>query len=166
MTTLLYFSYGSNMSTPRLLDRVPSAKAVSIARLKNHKLKFHKRSKHGSAKCDAALTNNPNDTVYGVLFRILASEKPALDKKEGLGSGYKEKIVSVVGPNGETLNAVTYYATDIDSSLKPYDWYKEHVLRGAKEHYLPSEYIKSIETIESIPDPDPRNHEKELSIYR
>ena len=166
MTTLLYFLYGSNMSTPRLLDRVPSAKSVSVAHLKNHRLKFHKKSKDGSGKCDIQLTNDPSDVVYGVVFRILASEKPALDNKEGLRSGYNEKTVSVVGPNGESFNAVTYYATDIDSSLKPYDWYNEHVMRGAKEHRLPSEYIRSIEAIESIPDPNPKNYEKELSIYR
>ncbi len=151
------------MSTPGLVDRVPSAKAVSIARLEKHRLKFHKRSKHGSGKCDVELTNNPNDVVYGVVFQILTSEKQALNRKEGLGSGYKEKTVSVVGPNGESFSAVTYCATDIDPSLKPYHWYKEHVVRGAKEHRLPPEYIRSIEAVESIPDP--QNHEKELSIY-
>ena len=153
------------MSTPRLVDRVPSVKAVSVARLERHRLKFHKRSKYGSGKCDIEFTNDKNDVVYGVVFQILASEKPVLDKKEGLGSGYKEKLVSVIGQNGELFNATTYYATDIDSSLKPYHWYKEHVVRGAKEHNFPAEYTKTIESVESVPDPDPKNHEKELSIY-
>jgi len=166
MTSLLYFSYGSNMSTPRLVDRVPSAKAVSVARLERHRLKFHKRSKYGSGKCDIEFTNDPNDVVYGVVFQIPASEKPALDKKEGIGNGYEEKSVSVTGQNGQSFNAVTYYATDIDSSMKPFHWYKEHVVRGAKEHNLPAEYIKTIEAVESVPDPDPKNHGKELSIYR
>lgn len=154
------------MSTPRLVDRVPSAKAVSVARLERHKLKFHKKSKDGSGKCDIEFTNDPNDVVYGVVFQILVSEKPALDKKEGLSNGYKEKLVYVFSQNGKSFGAVTYYATDIDPSLKPYHWYKEHVVRGATEHHLPSEYIKSIETVESVPDPDSKNHEKELSIYR
>lgn len=166
MASLLYFSYGSNMSTPRLVDRVPSAKGVSIARLEKHRLKFHKKSNQGSGKCDIEHTNNPNDIVYGMVFQILASEKAALDKKEGLGSGYNEKSVSVLAQNGESLNAVTYYATDIDPSLKPYGWYKEHVVRGAKEHRLPPEYIKSIEAVEFVVDPDQKRHNKELSIYR
>jgi hypothetical protein len=50
--------------------------------------------------------------------------------------------------------------------MKPFHWYKEHVVRGAKEHNLPAEYIKTIEAVESVPDPDPKNHGKELSIYR
>ncbi len=154
------------MSTPRLVDRVPSAKAVLVARLERHRLKFHKSSKDRSGKCDIELTNDETDVVYGVVFQILVSDKTALDKKEGLGHGYKEKSVSVVGQNGESVNAVTYYATNIDSSLKPYHWYKEHVVRGAKEHNLPAVYIKSIEAVASVPDPDPKNNKKELSIYR
>ncbi len=164
---LLYFSYGSNMFTPRLLKRVPSAQVISVAQLNSHRLKFHKISKKdGSAKCDIEKTNNPDDVVYGVVFRMLASEKPELDKAEGLGQGYNEKPVSIVGLNGESFNAVTYYATNIDSSLKPYDWYKEHVLRGANEHKLPPDYIKSfIEAIESIADLDTEREKMEQSIY-
>ena len=164
MNTILYFSYGSNMSTRRLVDRVPSARAISVAMLYGHKLKFHKKSIYGSAKCDAASTSEPNDVVYGVVFEIVLSEKSALDKKEGLGSGYAEKTVTVVSGSGEKFEAVTYYATNIDTSLKPCDWYKEHVLRGAHEHGLPVEYIEGIEAIESIPDPE--NYEKEMEIYR
>lgn len=155
------------MSIPRLTDRVLSARAVTIAQLHKHKLKFHKKSKKdGSAKCDVEYTNNPEDVVHGVVFQILASEKPKLDEKESLGKGYKEKIVSVIAQNGETLDAVTYYATNIDPSLKPYDWYKEHVIRGAREHGLPPEYIATIDAINSMSDPDKKRHEKELSIYR
>ena len=155
------------MSTPRLTDRVHSARAVTIAQLHKHKLKFHKKSKKdGSAKCDAEYTNNAEDVVHGVVFQILASEKPELDKQEGKGAGYEDKIVSVITQNGETLDAVTYYATNIDPSLKPYDWYKEHVIRGSREHGLPPEYIATIDAINSMPDPDTNRHKRELSIYR
>ncbi|MCU7875164.1 MAG: gamma-glutamylcyclotransferase [Candidatus Thiodiazotropha sp. (ex Lucinoma borealis)] len=161
---MLYFSYGSNMSTRRLIDRVPSAKFISVASLSEHKLKFHKKSKYGSAKCDAFRTNDSIDVMYGVIFEILASEKPALDEKEGINNGYEEKHVTVVSDSGEKFTVVTYYATNIDASLKPCDWYIEHVLRGAQEHGLPIAYIEEIKAIESIPDPD--NYEKEMQIYR
>ena len=154
------------MSTPRLTGRVHSARAVTIAQLHKHKLKFHKRSGDRSAKCDAEYTNNVGDVVYGVVFQISAAEKPELDIKEGLRNGYEGKIVSVIAQNGETLDAVTYYATNIDPSLNPYDWYKEHVIRGAREHGLPPEYIATIDAINSMPDPDTERHKRELSIYR
>ena len=165
MDKLLYFSYGSNMSTPRIKHRVESATVISTARLYEHSLRFHKKSVDGSAKCDIEMTNNPGDIVHGVLFELLAREKHILDRYEGLGSGYNEKQVSLVLPHGESITAATYYATHIDASLSPYHWYKEHVIRGAREHALPDEHIKAIEAITSVADPDQDNHVKELSIY-
>jgi cation transport regulator ChaC len=166
METMLYFSYGSNMSTPRLKERVPSARAIAVARLHKHRLKFHKKSKDNSGKCDAECTNDEKDVVYGVVFEIAASEKPELDKHEGLKNGYEEKSVSVNTDDGKELKAVTYYATNVDSKLKPYEWYKEHVIRGAHEHGLPAKYISTISAVEAMPDPDKSRHERELSIYR
>lgn len=153
------------MSTPRLLERTPSARFISTGKLEKHKLKFHKKSKYGSGKCDIEFTNNSFDVVFGVLFEITAHEKTRLDIIEGLGTGYNEKPVSVIDSHGKLMDAITYYAIAIDSSLKPYHWYKEHVLRGAKEHHLPVEYIEFIEAIESMPDPDYEKHVSELSIY-
>jgi len=165
MDTMLYFAYGSNMSTPRLINRVSSARVVAVARLKQHRLKFHKKGKDTSGKCDAEFTNDAKDVVYGVVFEIAASQKAKLDEKEGLQNGYEEKKVSVYTGNGEELKAVTYYATHIEQTLKPYEWYKEHVLRGAREHGLPAEYVTTIKTVQAIPDPDKSRHDSELSIY-
>lgn len=166
MDTLLYFAYGSNMSTPRLLARTRSARAVAVARLDGHRLMFHKQGKDGSGKCDIALTRHPADIVYGVVFQMPAVEKRALDLTEGLGRGYNEKTVSVITQHGEIFRAASYYATDINAALKPHYWYKEHVLRGAIEHGLPPEYISLIACVESVPDPDTGTHYNELSIYR
>lgn len=153
------------MSTPRIRRRLASARPVSVAHLAAHVLKFHKRSVDGSAKCDIVPTRDPNDVVFGVVFQILAREKPILDRYESLGHGYAEKSVAVVQSDGRSLAATTYYATHIDTSLKPYHWYKEHVLRGAREHALPIEHIEAIADIQSTMDPDQDNHIRELSIY-
>ena len=165
---MLYFSYGSNMSSKRLADRVPSAKFIAVATLTKHILKFHKISKKdGSGKCDALETANQNDKIFGVVFDISESEKPELDRKEGLHSGYEEKTVEVNSiDDGESMEVTTYYATNCDPSLKPYHWYKEHVIRGAKENGLPEIYIQSISKVESIADPKPERHEEEMQIYR
>ena len=68
--------------------------------------------------------------------------------------------------NGTAIEAFIYYATNINPELKPFDWYKEHVLRGAKENGLPVEYIRSIENIEHTEDSDTKRRSDELSIYR
>lgn len=162
-----YFSYGSNMSIKRLLARVPSAKKIDTGILEGHKLKFHKISKKdGSAKCDVKQTGDPADYVYGVVFLISQEEKPRLDREEGLGYGYAQKDVLIKLDNGSIVKAYTYYATNIDPILKPMNWYKEHVIRGAKENELPEAYIKAIEAIESMEDTDIERRDRELSIYR
>ena len=162
-----YFSYGSNMSVRRLRARTPSASVDTVASLAGHRLSFRKRSnKDGSAKCDIVATSNPDDMVWGVVFEIDDSEKTYLDNAEGLGYGYEQKEVELDGPDGETLRAFTYYATDIDDGRKPYTWYTEHVLRGARENDLPADYVAQIERVEALEDPDRERHDRELSIYR
>lgn len=160
------FSYGSNMSLERLRDRVRSAQFVAVATLSKHRLRFHKASNDGSGKCDAESTGNPDDCVIGVVFEISEDEKPALDRKEGLGTGYDEREVEVVTSDGRTLPSVMYFATNIDPSRRPYCWYKIHVLVGAQENSLPVEYIAQIEAVDADNDPDRDRCERELAIYR
>lgn len=165
MKTVRYFSYGSNMSSRRLLERVPSAAFLSIATLKGHRLQFHKKSRDGSGKCDAEHTADHDDCVIGVVFEMSVSDKKELDQKECLGFGYKKKTVTVVLESGDQIETATYSATETIAALKPYHRYKEHVLRGARENNLPHDYIAIIEKIESVPDPDMDRHEQELAIY-
>jgi hypothetical protein len=102
----------------------------------------------------------------GVVFEMLESEKSTLDKIEGVGRGYEEKIVMVESENGENISAVTYYATHIEEGLKAFHWYKEHVVRGAREHGLHHEYISCIDAVESIADDNKERHQQEVMIYR
>ncbi|MBR1285389.1 gamma-glutamylcyclotransferase [Bradyrhizobium sp. AUGA SZCCT0177] len=152
-----YFAYGSNMSTPRLRERVPSCEFVTTAKLTEHQLRFHKRSSDNSSKCDAFHTGIDTDIIWGAVFNIPIAEKKALDKAEGLGKGYNEKTVDLITPAGEHLRAITYYAdrTAVVEGLSPYTWYKDLVLNGAIEHGLPADYLAaSIETISATIDPD------------
>jgi gamma-glutamylcyclotransferase len=161
-----YFSYGSNMSIRRLLARVSSATKIDTGVLERHQLRFHKAGiKDGSAKCDARETGKHEHLIYGVLFKIAEQDKPVLDRYEGLGHGYEEKDVLIRLNNGTVVEAYTYYATNIDPTLKPLDWYREHVVRGARENELPESYIRAIEAIEFFEDTDIERRDRELSIY-
>ena len=134
--------------------------------LTHHELRFHKISnKDGSAKCDIFETGKQTQIVIGVVFDIPESEKPLLDKAEGLGNGYETKDVAVELHNSIIVEDYTYYATHIDPSLRPFVWYKQNVLAGAFEHGLPEDYVRAIHAIESIDDPDDTRHQNELAIY-
>lgn len=161
-----YFAYGSNMSISRLKKRVPSAKFLGCHRLTEHDLRFHKTSKDGSGKCDAYFTSHPEDVVYGALFEIDEIEKAALDKAEGLGFGYNQKQVIVISNDNSFTEAVTYIASSIDDSLKPYSWYMNHVLVGAQEISLPLTYIETkIKNIETTEDCNRERDASERSIH-
>jgi cation transport regulator ChaC len=160
-----YFAYGSNMSLPRLRGRVPSAEKIGIYTLAEHALQFHKVSKDGSGKCDAQFTESPDDFVIGALYEVSDNEKVALDKAEGLGNGYQEKMIQVSDVQGKIIEAVTYYATNTDSSLQPYSWYMCHVIYGAKETGVPASYLSTIASTKSIEDPDKKRDTRERAIY-
>ncbi len=161
---MLYFSFGSNMSSKRLFQRI-NAVRIGVAVLSGHKLCFHKYAESdNSGKCHILLTKKKNDFVLGVVYKIDKSQKTILDTYEGLGYGYDIKTVPVL-LNGTKQNVFTYFATNIDPTLKPYHWYKRHVLEGAIENELPEEYIAFIKNVSSIKDEDRERATRELSIY-
>lgn len=163
---MLYFSYGSNMSSRRLRRRVPSATPIAVAALRGHVLKFHNKSdKGGSGKCDAFETGDESDFLYGVVFHLNRAEIGALDRDKGVGYGYEKKPVMVHSANGEHRTAFTYYATHIEPVLAPLCWYKEHVVRGAEEHGLPPDYILFLKSVRHRDDSDMDRVRHELSIY-
>ena len=162
---MYYFAYGSNIAPARILERISSAELVSRGYLLNHRLSFHKVGQDGSAKCDAFETGNIRDCVLGALYRIDPAEKEQLDQVEGLGNGYDEKEVTIMSDSGKRMTALTYYATNIDTTLKPFHWYKGHVLIGARENDFPDEYIEQYLSVESIDDPDIERAERELAIH-
>ena len=160
-----YFAYGSNMSVPRITVRLPSATKLGVYRLAGSKLMFHKASIDGSAKCDALKTDIPNDFILGVLFDIADDEKTILDKIEGVGKGYELADVVITNDNAEQVEAFMYVATDIKNNIQPYDWYKHHVVYGAKQANLPADYIESINKVEAKLDPDKSRYNQEMAIY-
>jgi hypothetical protein len=160
-----YFAFGSNLSSQRLLARIPNACKHSVAILPGHRLCWHKKSQDLSGKCDIAITDDPRDIVYGVIYQMSHANKLELDAYEGAGIGYERRQISVTALHGETIDAFTYYALEIDQRRQPYHWYKEHVVRGAREHALPAHYIEHIEATPSIDDHDADRHSRELSIY-
>lgn len=158
---MLYLAYGSNLFTKRLKGRVPSAVKLREVELPNYQLSFHKKAGDRSAKCNIREVNN--SSIYGIIYRLEAEEKPDLDKIEG--PGYNVDYLQIDSDN-ESREVFTYLAAEnyIDDSLKPYSWYKSIVIAGAEEHNLPQEYIRKIKEVKSVPDPDRERARRELSI--
>jgi gamma-glutamylcyclotransferase len=149
--TVIYYAYGSNLLFARLHARCPSIVNLGIGRLENHRLTFNKPGGDQSGKCGIEAVAS-DEFVLGVLYRMDRSEKPVLDKIEGLGHGYTHREVEVKTGDG-ALECYTYYPTILDQSLPPWDWYKGLVLEGARENNFPSAYLKMIEAVHCRVDP-------------
>lgn len=151
--TLLYFAYGSNMSSARLRARVPSARAAGIGRLPAHGLRWHMQGSDGSGKCSIESTGQDNDAVWGVLFTFDAAERHHLDRAEGLGVAYAaERTIILAGD--AAVEAFTYRALRVAAGLQPFHWYREFVVHGAREHGLPLPYRQQLEAVPFLTDPD------------
>jgi hypothetical protein len=150
---MLYFGYGSNMLTARLRARVPSAVPRMHGTVSGYHLRFHKRSRDGSGKCN--IVPAEGDVVHGVVFEVTAAELDALDEAEQRGRGYERCEVQVRGEYA-SVTAFAYEAQPayIDDALLPYEWYHALVLAGARQHGLPAPYVDQLESVPSYPDPD------------
>lgn len=161
---LRYFAYGSNMLSARFKQRVPSGRFVATAFINAYDLRFHMLCSDGSGKCDAFYTGRTSDCVYGVVYEMDAGDKPALDVYESLGEEYRviETEVNRRKPESGLIPVFMYTALSQthDSMAIPYDWYKEIVVKGAREHRLPPSYIKKLENVPVKSDPDTERSRK------
>ncbi|WP_269449632.1 gamma-glutamylcyclotransferase family protein [Acidihalobacter aeolianus] len=162
----MYFAYGSNMSSARLRARVQTARSLGMGSLAGHRLEFHLHSRNdGSAKCDAFHTGRSEDVLHGVLFGLSADELSVLDRYEGRGQAYARVEVEIIRADGVRVLAQTYRALHVEPGLLPYDWYKAHVVNGAREHGLPPDYVAQLEAVPEVVDRDVLRRARELAIY-
>ena len=154
-----YFAYGSNLLTRRLRDplRAPSAVALGVASAPGFVMRFHKVGTDGSGKCTLIATGNDADVVYGVLYELTDSDLPGLDREEGVHlGGYARHALRLRLRHGDATEAMTYVAGGryLDAACVPFDWYRDLVVAGAREHGLPPAYVRELERTPAIPDPD------------
>ncbi|WP_112322575.1 gamma-glutamylcyclotransferase family protein [Oceanibium sediminis] len=132
---MLYFAYGSNLLTHRLLARCPSARVHGTARLAGHRVTFEKYSFiDGSGK--ATLRSAPGAEAHGVLYALPDAELAMLDAIEGVGKGYDRVQGISVQTAAGSVTATTYIASDLRAALAPFDWYLALIFAGAEEHGL------------------------------
>lgn len=134
----LYFAYGSNMDSARLLARVASARPLGAARLPGFAWRCNKRGKDGTGK--ANLMRDERAETWGVLYDLDEEDLALLDRVEG---GYDPCRVTV-WQGGAAHPAVTY-VSERTTSEAPAAWYLAHILAGAREHALPAAWIARLE---------------------
>jgi gamma-glutamylcyclotransferase (GGCT)/AIG2-like uncharacterized protein YtfP len=84
--------------------------------------------------------------VWGVLYEVDDACLASMDKVEGVPAAYRREWVTVFGAQGQRLEAITYMANRMGEFL-PSRAYLKVILRGARAHDLPGEYIGMLEQI-------------------
>jgi len=154
ITTFDHFGYGSNMCTGKLRRITKSAVPRFKAKLVGYKFAFNKLSDDTSGKGNIVHTGNTTDEVWGVVFMISEDERENLTESEG---GYDPREdLSVVSLDGTSHPVQLYVARSgrVRENLRPFDWYKSFVVRGAQQHKLPESYIAFLEQFEANVDQD------------
>lgn len=152
MSTLLYLAYGSNLHPVRLGERVPSARLLGPVALPGLRLAFHVRGRDDSGKGNLVACTGAAP-AYGAVYEIAAEDKPALDRHEG--DSYRVTTVEVTlgGTRRSCFTYVGHHAC-IDDTLRPYDWYRNIILLGARYLAAPAPYLDMISRVECLSDPD------------
>ncbi len=150
---MLYFAYGSNLLTERLVHRCDAARPLGVARARGWRVSFAKYSvTDGSGK---ATILPDTGTAFGVLYELPKAQIGVLDAFAGIGKGYDRlDALAVEGPDG-ACDAVSYIASDPREGLAPFDWYLALILAGVRQHRLPHTVWQAFHTIDHVSDPDP-----------
>lgn len=144
----LYFAYGSNMEPRRMKRRAPGSRPLGPARLPQHRLDFTRYSTkfHGGV---ADVVPDDEAEVWGVLYEVEASDLERLDEHEGVPVGYRRGAVSVVANDGREREAAVYLANRT-GRFTPRKEYMDFLLRGAREHGLPQEWVRHLESMNAV----------------
>jgi hypothetical protein len=158
-----YFAYGSNMARHRLEARIGPCQTGGHAWLDGYDLRFHKRGRDGSGKCDAYATGDASHRLHGVLFGICATQRAVLHEVEGPGYGVQRMTVTC---ERRVVEAFLYVARRqaIEDGLRPFDWYQAFVISGARQHDLPVHYVCRLARVVTARDPDRRRADENAAI--
>jgi gamma-glutamylcyclotransferase (GGCT)/AIG2-like uncharacterized protein YtfP len=149
---MLYFAYGSNLDVDQLRMRAPEARVVGMGLLRDYQLTFPLRSQTWGGGA-AGVTHLHGGMVWGALYELSESDLAALDAYEGWkGPGdhhnlYERDLATVEltrpddGSVPRRVRAYTYFARTLNPT-PPSRRYLDTVLKGARQHRLPPEYIE------------------------
>ena len=139
-----YFSYGSNLSMQQMLLRTGSVPSSKPAILANYRLAF--RQVLRSHDVYATIVPSPDAIVHGAVYLCSPHAMERLDEAEGVSENcYRRETIEVMTNTGERLSCVVYIGESFETKEStPSSDYLNRILTGAKEHQLPTDYIKSI----------------------
>ena len=151
---MFYFAYGSNLDPDQMQQRCPGHSVVGLAELRDHRLVFPLTS-HDWGGGVASVGVAHGSSVWGMVYELTEADLVALDRYEGFvgpenqHNVYDRESASVQlvraddGSFARRLRVWIYLARPANPS-PPSRRYLEAVVRGARHHRLPEEYLAKL----------------------
>ncbi len=151
---MFYFAYGSNLDPEQMRSRCPGHQVVGLAELRDHRITFPLTS-HDWGGGVAGVGVAHGESVWGVVYELSEPDLATLDRYEGFrGPGdqhnlYDRESASVQlvraddGSFPRRLQAWIYVARSANPA-PPSRRYLDVILRGARAHRLPDEYVAKL----------------------
>lgn len=147
MTTRPYFAYGSNMDPGQMRERCPGSTSRGAAVLEGYRLIFTWDSSRWRGGV-GSIVPEPGAQTWGVLWDITPADEASLDRYELVHRDiYRKEVVAVLAA-GQALDALVYVATETEWR-RPSRRYLDSLVRGARAHDLPGDYLSRLEAVET-----------------
>jgi len=134
-----YFAYGNLMDIDLMRSSCPSARAIAVARLDGHELRFVKCTDTAHGGC--TLIEDPQAVTWGVHYEMSEADRAALDASAGINERrWALKPITVTATDGRRIDTVTYFIPDDRGAHRPSDSYVGPIHKGAAALNLPADY--------------------------
>lgn len=145
-----YFAFGSNLLAERIHIKNPSAVFKCVGKVSGYKLSFGRHVSRWKGDVATITKADPASTVYGVIWELDEKHQETLDRQEEVPNVYKRIQLQAEADQNQIFTCVSYQLLEQhmnNSTHIPSKVYKGVILRGAKQHHLPQEYIAQLEQI-------------------
>ncbi|HEX3082249.1 MAG TPA: gamma-glutamylcyclotransferase family protein [Candidatus Saccharimonadia bacterium] len=139
---MLYFAYGSNMSSEQMQHRCPGSVSMGRAKLADYELRFDGISQNwGSAV--ANIEPMAGHSVLGSLYEVSKEHLELLDGFEHVPVNYQRRLLRVQSPTMGRRQAVVYMRAGkgLGSPNYRYLW---QLIKGGVENRIPIDYLAQV----------------------
>ncbi|KAL6851026.1 hypothetical protein ACO1O0_008152 [Amphichorda felina] len=145
---IIYFAFGSNLSTAQMLSRCPESVPIGLGYLQGWGWIINSRGYANIVKmadnnrAEPAPTTSTDGGVYGLLYLLPPADEDKLDRHEGVPWAYGKEHMSMLRVNDdrgkplespETVTALAYVDAQRTKGDLPRTEYVDRMERGIKE---------------------------------
>ncbi len=137
-----YFAYGSNLNVDQLKARIGQWQLSKRALVRNYRMAFNVYSKKRNGyTANLQASDNFEDTVSGVVYRISPIQLKELEKFEGIPAG---DVAVELEDGNEISHAKVFIWKTVEKEHEPPKDYRRLIEAGLQQHGYPDATIRKI----------------------